>query len=422
MLSPIMIRSSRTFCHRSLLINKTRHFSSQDLDLVSSSLTPETTTSPKILPPTDKKRLDIAIVGAPNAGKSQLLNVLIDSNVAAVSRKRHTTREGILGARTIDNTQLLFIDTPGFLRDLTAKQEGLMGDLMQSTKEESQHVDFTLVVIDAARKITDELREALVTLMLRATQAEGRVEVIYDHDEDIIPPPQPKPDRFAIVLNKVDLVNPKKDLLVVTDEVYNIVEAVMLDGHDAMKGNIIVTDDGLEVETEEVATKESLFEHFPDVFYISALDKDGTDELLQFLLDRATPSYQWIIDSNKSTSLTDLERVEEVLREKIYRNLHREVPHQVMQVNQVFLMHERRGEKALQIDQDLVVRTSSHQKLVVGAGGQTLTRIREAAQRDLENIFNCRVILRLKCRLNTSQHDKPLEGSGDFNDESFFKP
>jgi GTP-binding protein Era len=403
MLSP-MIRSHRLFCH-------TASFQTTRISRLFSSAPPISSTESRALPPTDKKRLDIAIVGAPNAGKSQLLNVLINSAVAAVSRKRHTTREGILGARTIDKTQLVFVDTPGFLNTLNAKQEGLMRDLMVSAKDEMQHVDFTLLVIDAARRITDDLREALVTLMMRSTQTLGRVEATLDFDDDIIPPPQATPDKFAIVLNKVDLVNPKSDLLQVAEEVYQIAEAVLLEGTKAMKGEIIISDDGFQVKSGEKATAETMAEHFPDIFYISSLEKEGTDELLTYLLDRATPSHQWVIDANKSTSMSDIERVEEILREKIYRNLHREVPHQVKQVNQVFLMHERRGEKALQIDQDLVVRSKSHQRLVLGTSGLTLGRIREAAQRDLQDIFGCRVLLTLKVRLNNSQHDKPLEGT-----------
>ena len=81
---------------------------------------------PLLTPPkSQRKRLDIALVGAPNAGKSQLLNSLIGSKVAAVSRKRHTTRTGILGARTFDDTQLVFIDTPGFLHHKMGVKEGV---------------------------------------------------------------------------------------------------------------------------------------------------------------------------------------------------------------------------------------------------------------------------------------------------------
>ena len=405
MLSPL-IRSHRLFSHRSFFINVSQCFSS----------TPPATPSSQKLPPTDKKRLDVAIIGAPNAGKSQLLNVLINSNVAAVSRKRHTTREGIIGARTIDNTQLVFVDTPGFLRHLTAKQEGLMRELMVSAKDEMEHVDFTLLVIDAARTITDELREALVVLMMRSSQTEGRVEATFEHDDDIIPPPQSSPDKFAIVLNKVDLVNPKQDLLLVAEEVYQIVETVMLEGHKVMNGDVIETEQGLDIKPKDESTLENILPFFPDIFYISATEQDGTDELLKYLLNRATESHQWILDPRRSTSMSDIERVEEVIREKLYRTLHKEVPHQVKQINQVFKMHERLGEKALQIDQNLVVRTKSHQKLVTGSGGKSLARIKDTAQNDLQDIFGCRVILNLRVILNKSQHDIPLEGSAMYDE------
>ena len=138
-------------------------------------------------PAIQRQRLDVAIVGAPNAGKSQLLNALCGSTVAAVSRKRHTTRSGILGARTVNNQkQLVFVDTPGFMRYKSAKKEGLTRDLRVSAEKEMEDVDYTLVVIDAARRLDDEMKEALVTLMLRAAASRGRIEASVDDDEGVV--------------------------------------------------------------------------------------------------------------------------------------------------------------------------------------------------------------------------------------------
>ena len=169
-----------------------------------------------------KKRLDVAIVGAPNAGKSQLLNVLVQSPVSAVSRKRHTTRSGLLGARTVNETQLLFIDTPGFLKLETAKQEGLFKDLVKLASRELDRADYTLLVIDAARKLDTSLKEALVYLMLRAHHSQGRDEPLelQESPTDVI-----IRDKFAIVLNKVDLVEPKEKLLDISTELAELAEA-----------------------------------------------------------------------------------------------------------------------------------------------------------------------------------------------------
>jgi GTP-binding protein Era len=66
--------------------------------------------------PDDKMRCGfIALVGAPNAGKSTLLNALLGSSVAAVSAKAHTTRRGIVGAFTRGPAQVVLVDTPGLV-------------------------------------------------------------------------------------------------------------------------------------------------------------------------------------------------------------------------------------------------------------------------------------------------------------------
>ena len=341
-----------------------------------------------------KRRLDVAICGAPNAGKSQLLNVLTQSNVAAVSRKRHTTRDGILGARTVNNTQIVFVDTPGFLRYKSAKQEGLVRDLVVTAMSEMQDVDYTLLVIDAARKLTDDLKEALTSLILMALRPGGRME---GNGQRV---GAPVGETFAIVLNKVDLVKPKSKLLEISDEIGDLAE-------ECIKYSESNEDDNTE---QKEIDPEVLAERFPPIFYVSALHDEGVNDIWNYLMKKATPSEEWALPAGQVTLMSPVERVEEVVREKIYRSLHREIPYHVQQVNRTFQMinGQHEGERVLRVDQDLVVRTKSHHRLVMGTGGKTLRRIQQSAKRDLERMFECPVMLHLEVKLTKSKHPQKL--------------
>lgn len=100
----------------------------------------------------------IAIVGLANAGKSTLLNALIKQKVSIVSPKPQTTRDSIMGVWTDDDSQIVFVDTPGFLTSKNA-----LGDYMlRSIDNATQDVDCILLVIDGHDGISDkELKQII---------------------------------------------------------------------------------------------------------------------------------------------------------------------------------------------------------------------------------------------------------------------
>ncbi len=88
----------------------------------------------------------IAIVGKPNVGKSTLLNALVGQKISITSRKAQTTRHRITGIRTIDQTQFVFVDTPGFqTRHATALNKSLNKTVMGAIGD----VDLILFVVEA---------------------------------------------------------------------------------------------------------------------------------------------------------------------------------------------------------------------------------------------------------------------------------
>lgn len=97
----------------------------------------------------------VAIVGRPNVGKSTLLNALVGQKVSITSDKAQTTRHRITGIRTVDDTQFVFVDTPGFQtrhsaplnRTLNRTVQGVLGD-----------VDVVLFVVEAGRFGLDDAK------------------------------------------------------------------------------------------------------------------------------------------------------------------------------------------------------------------------------------------------------------------------
>ncbi len=130
----------------------------------------------------------VALIGAPNAGKSTLLNRLVGSKVSIVSHKVQTTRTLIRGVAMRGNTQIVFMDTPGIFQPKRRLDRAMVTTAWGGARD----ADVVLVLIDARKGVReDEVR-------------------ILDALENVR---QPK----WLILNKVDMVDPP-DLLALTSQ------------------------------------------------------------------------------------------------------------------------------------------------------------------------------------------------------------
>ncbi|ETZ06686.1 GTPase Era [Holospora obtusa F1] len=90
----------------------------------------------------------IAIVGAPNSGKSSLINVLVKNKVAIVSDKPHTTRQAVYGIVCHEDLQSIFIDTPGMV---LSPQDPLQNYMRKTARQSLKEANISVVVIDVDR-------------------------------------------------------------------------------------------------------------------------------------------------------------------------------------------------------------------------------------------------------------------------------
>mmetsp|Transcript_32450 Transcript_32450/g.52734 ORF Transcript_32450/g.52734 Transcript_32450/m.52734 type:complete len:353 (+) Transcript_32450:157-1215(+) len=247
----------------------------------------------------------VAVIGTPNAGKSVIVNRMVESKVSAESPKRHTTRKEVLGILTENDTQLILTDTPGIVanKEKTRYESGLV----RSPWEALFGVDAALVVIDAAKRLYEAEYQML-----------QRLQKIKDDKEGKSPP-------LFLALNKVDLVHPKVKLLDMSENL-----------NDMLK--------------------------FDAVHFTCATSGEGVQGLVADLLAEAKAE-EWPFKSEKITNLSLEERVVEIMREKLFHRFHDELPYQIdQQIEQVI-----EGEDgSVLIRHILIVKTTGQKRIIEG--------------------------------------------------------
>ena len=102
----------------------------------------------------------IAVIGAPNAGKSTLVNALVGAKVSIVSHKVQTTRVPVRGIANEGDSQLIFVDTPG----LFAPRKRLDTAMVEAAWGGARDADIVVLVVDAAKGLDDEVAGILAKL------------------------------------------------------------------------------------------------------------------------------------------------------------------------------------------------------------------------------------------------------------------
>ncbi|MGM9554061.1 MAG: GTPase Era [Faecousia sp.] len=132
------------------------------------------------------KSVMITIAGRPNVGKSTLINHLVGEKIAIVSNKPQTTRNRICGVLTRGDTQLVFIDTPGFHRPRTKLGDYMVGVVKESVAD----VDLVLLIVEPIPNVGPQ--EENLIAQIKASGAPA-----------------------ILVINKIDTVPDKEQLLAV---------------------------------------------------------------------------------------------------------------------------------------------------------------------------------------------------------------
>jgi GTP-binding protein Era len=278
----------------------------------------------------------ITIIGAPNAGKSTLLNALVQAKVSIISPKVQTTRFRLRGIRTIDETQLVFIDTPGIF---TPKKR-LDKAMVQAAWSGVEDADQILLLVDVAGGVTEEVQR-----IVKGLEAVKRPVVL--------------------VLNKIDKIS-KDKLFVLTQEL-------------------------------------SAMRDFAKVFMVSALKKDGVADLEAYLVANA-PESIWFYPEDQLTDIHERLFAAEITREKLFRQLHQELPYSLVVETESWEYSKKGG---IKIHQVIYVEREAHKKMILGKGGAKIKSISERARKELSTLLGEEVHLFLFVKVREKWKENP---------------
>lgn len=290
----------------------------------------------------------VAVIGAPNAGKSTLVNRLTGSKVSIVTQKVQTTRFPVRGIAMSGNAQIVLVDTPGIF----TPRRRLDRAMVASAWGGAQDADAVVHLVDAQSELGAEGREG--------TPADRRSA---EDTETIIANLQATGAKAILALNKIDGM--RRDTL--------------------------------------LALSQRLFETgvYSEVFMISALSGDGVEDLKARMAE-LMPEGPWLYPEDQAADVPARVLAAEITREKVYLRVHEELPYSAAVETTAF---DEKADGSARIEQTIYVERESQRPIVLGKGGQTLKWIGQKAREELMVILDRPVHLFLTVKVDPKWQD-----------------
>lgn len=288
------------------------------------------------------KSVFVAVTGRPNAGKSSLTNLLVGEKVAIVSPKPQTTRTRINGVLTKGETQFVFIDTPGMHKPKTKLSEQMVKAIDNSIAD----VEVSLLLVDATKK-PSPIEERLIDGF------------------------KAKKSDVILLINKVDLIKDKSDLLKIIEQYSQMFE-------------------------------------FKEIIPISVKAKENTELIIPIVEKYAVESPHFF-DDDLPTDQPEKIWLAEIVREKILNTMYEEIPHgTAVQIESLEYNKTNKGEDIVDIGVVIICERASHKGMIIGKQGSMLKKIGQIARVEMEEYFGMKVNMKIWVKVKDDWRNSDL--------------
>jgi GTP-binding protein Era len=342
----------------------------------------------------------IALIGAPNAGKSTLMNRMVGAKISIVTPKAQTTRTRVTGVAMEGEAQLIFVDVPGVF-DATQQFEKSM---VQAAWNAARSADVILFIHDARKKPTEETEAVLARIreisgvpMTRGgdTGAGGKPSPLggegldegtrREADNLHRPSPNPLPQgERACPASSAEFSNQRRHIPVI----------LALNKTDA------VDDKKVLLERTLWFNERLVWQH---IFMISARKGDGVQDLREALAE-LMPEGPHLYDREALTDMPMRLIASELTREQCFLKLQEELPYTLTVENEKY---DARADGSVEIHQNIIVQNERQKTIIIGEGGQMLKAIGERARHEIGRLIGAKCHLYLFVKVRADWKDKP---------------
>jgi GTP-binding protein Era len=298
-----------------------------------------------------------AMIGAPNAGKSTLVNRMVGAKVSIVTRKVQTTRFPVRGVVMAGQAQIILVDTPGVF----SPRRRLDRAMVRSAWAGAEEADAVVHLVDAEGEAAAGEKDATPAQHRSAEDTRTITDGIKASGKPAI-----------LALNKVDAVKRDK-LLAIADRLFQT---------DA----------------------------YSEVFMVSASSGSGVDDL-KARLAALMPESPWLYPEDQTADLPTRLLAAEITREKLYLRVHEELPYAASVETTAF---EERKDGSARIEQTVYVERDGQRAIVLGKNGQTLKWIGQKSREELTEILGrpVHLFLHVKVMENWSERRDFYQDAG----------